>query len=285
MEELKMIEQISFKNDQPTLFLVTTPIGNLKDFTLRGIDTLRSVSVIFAEDTRVSKTLLRAYEIETRLLSYHEHNKESASKQIIEYLKGNQDIALISDAGVPLISDPGYLVINEALKNGFNVVSIGAGSAYLNALVCSGLPVHPHTFYGFLDANSNKRKEQLEHIKTTYMTSIFYVSVHQVSQVLRDLYDVVGDREIVLARELTKQFETIYRGMSSEFIDLDKLKGEFVLLIKGVEHTPNHQTFDELMEYYTSIEGLSKKDAIKQIAKDKHVHKNIVYQYFMKSGD
>ena len=274
-----MQRQKSFINDKATLFLVATPIGNLSDITYRAVETLKTVDYIFAEDTRVSKTLLMHYDIKTPLDSYHEYNKEEKGNKILELLNNGKNVALISDAGMPIISDPGYNVSKKAMEEGFNVVIIPGVSASLSALVVSGINPHPFLFYGFLSNKMQARRKELETIKDKKETLIFYETPHRIEEFLKDCLSILGDRKMALCRELTKKFEEI---IISEVIEiLPEIKGEMVIVIEG-----NTETFDftnltviEHVNLYIK-EGKTTMDAIKLTAKDRNVKKQEIYDIY-----
>ncbi len=277
--------QKSFRNDNPKLYLVSTPIGNLDDMTFRAITTLRSVDVIFAEDTRVSGKLLSHFEIKKTLESYHEHNKISRGDKIIEYLKNGKNVALISDAGMPCISDPGFEIVVKAIENEFDVVPIPGANAALSALIASGISPQQFLFYGFLDRNTNKKKKQLENLIFNPTTIIFYEAPHRIYDTLETIYNVFGNRYVVIAREITKKYEEFIRGKISDVIDqaLD-LKGEIVLIVAPTEENEENiwwRKFSiiEHIEFYME-DGNTNKEAIKQVAKDRGLAKNEVYKIF-----
>lgn len=279
-----MNRQKSFINQQPTLYLVTTPIGNLEDMTFRAVRILQEVDVIFCEDTRVSGTLLKHYDIKKPLKMYHDFNKEIQTTLIMSHLHNQEHVALISDAGMPLISDPGYYAIREVIEAGYNVVSIPGASALLTALTVSGIAPHPFMFYGFLDAKVTKREKQLEALKYYPETLIFYESPHRILKTIQSLYKVFGERELVLARELTKKFEEIIRGTTKSLIDLEDIKGEMVLVVAGYqqEEPTGETTILEDVEQLIAA-GEPAKDAIKQVAKKRNLPKNDVYQAYHQS--
>lgn len=276
-----MNRQKSFSNNLPTLFLVTTPIGNLEDMTFRAINTLKEVDVIYCEDTRVSGKLLKYFDISKPLKTYHDHNKESSSEFILQNLKDNQNVALISDAGYPLISDPGYYVIREVIKEGFNVVSIPGASAVLTGLVVSGLVPHPFLFYGFLDSKESKKIKELKSLEDHTSTLVFYESPHRINKTMKTMYETLGERNVVIARELTKKYEEILRGTTLSMQDISDIKGEMVVILEGKkqeEYKPN-ATIEEELDLLIQ-EGLSSKEAIKKIAKLRNIPKNDVYQIY-----
>jgi len=276
-----MLKQKSFHNDAKTLYLVATPIGNLEDITFRAINTLKSVDIIYCEDKRVSSKLLNHYEISKPLHSYHDFNKEIKSDELITNLKNGSNIALISDAGYPLISDPGYYVIREAIKEGFNVVSIPGANAALSALVVSGIAPHPFMFYGFLDNKESKRKKELENLKNHTETLIFYESPHRINKTIANMFEVLGERPVVVARELTKKFEEIIRGTTKSLLDMDPIKGEIVIVIDGLKESDEESNLSILEEVDLYInEGMSSKESIKKVAKNRKLSKNDVYQEY-----
>ncbi len=227
------------------LFLVATPIGNLGDISSRAVQTLQSVDLIAAEDTRHSKRLLQHFAIDTRLIAYHEHNEEQQTPQLIARLQRGQSVALISDAGTPLVSDPGYRLVQAALRQRIRVVPIPGPCAAIAALSVSGLPSDRFVFEGFPPARQGSRVNYLQTLQSEQRTLIFYVSCHRITDTLRDMRDVLGcRRQAVLARELTKTYETIRKATLDELVawvtdDNDQQKGEMVLLIEGARERGN----------------------------------------------
>ena len=220
-----------------TLFVVSTPIGNLEDITLRALKVLKEVDIIAAEDTRRTKILLTHYDIKIPLTSYFEYNKIYKGKLILEKLKEGKNVALVSDAGTPGISDPGYLLIKQSIDEGIRVVPIAGISALNAALAVSGLPANKFTFLGFLPVKKNKRRVLLEKFKEREETLVIFESPYRIVKLLEDIKETMGDREIALCRELTKMFEEIFRGMVSnaieEFSKRKSIKGEFTLIVGG----------------------------------------------------
>ncbi|MDW7987826.1 MAG: 16S rRNA (cytidine(1402)-2'-O)-methyltransferase [candidate division WOR-3 bacterium] len=221
------------------LYIVATPIGNLKDITLRALEILKNVDFIACEDTRHTGILLSHYEIKNKLLSYHEYNKITQTPKIIELIKKDKkSVALVSDAGTPGISDPGYYLIREAIKENLPVIPIPGPSAIISALVISGLPSDRFTFEGFLSKRRGRKLKKLKALRDETRTMVFYDSPYRVLDTLKDMLDVFGDRKIAFVRELTKKFETVYRGYISEVItELEKNppRGEIVLVVSGKE--------------------------------------------------
>ena len=278
-----MNRQKSYQSNSAKLYLVATPIGNLGDITYRAVETLKMVDVCFAEDTRVSRVLFDHYNIHTRLECYQEHNKETQYKAVLNYLAKGISVALVSDAGMPIISDPGYFVAKEAIKAGYDVVPIPGASASLSALIVSGITPQPFTFYGFLDSKSSKRKKELEILKEHKETIIFYEAPHRIKEMLVDVLNVFGDREIALAREITKKFEEVVRGKVSEIIEItDTLKGEMVVVCSGyVEDNNKYANVDPIAQVDELIvAGVIKNDAIKMVAKRIGITKQELYKAY-----
>lgn len=268
--------RISFLEKKPTLYLVSTPIGNLKDITLRAIETLKEVDLIYAEDTRVTLKLLEHYKISNQVLSYHSFNEEDKANEIFENLEKGLSIALCTDAGTPGISDPGYYLTSK-VKDHFPVVSIPGASALLTGLVSSGLVVQPFTFVGFPERKKGKRISQLESYKKYPHTLVFYERGQRVLDFVNDLHKVYGKRKCVLAKELTKVYETFYEFTLGDNIEELNYKGEFVVMISGYES--KLVTDDEIIKTAINFykEGNSKKDTIKLTSLKLNVNKNKVY--------
>ena len=259
------------------IYLVATPIGNLEDVTLRAIRILKEVDLIAAEDTRNTLKLLNHYEISKPLVSYHRHNEEVKVDILINKLKDGQSIAIVSDAGTPGISDPGEVVVKEAIKNNIDVVPIPGACAAINALICSGLDTKEFAFMGFLPLNKKLRKEKLNEIKKETKTLVIYEAPHKLKNTLQDLKEIVEDRKIVLARELTKIHEEYIRGNIDEIIQKsENLKGEVIILIEGAKKQEeqcslNNLSLEEHYKYYENL-GLEKKEIIKRVSKDRGVN-------------
>jgi 16S rRNA (cytidine1402-2'-O)-methyltransferase len=277
-----------------TLYLVGTPIGNLDDMTFRAVAILKEVSWVAAEDTRQTRKLLNHFGISARLLSYHEHNKDKSGPAILEILQEGESVALVSDAGLPAISDPGADLVEEAVRMHIPVVPIPGPNAALSALIASGLPTDKFTFIGFLPREKKKAAAVLEEWKTHPATIIFYEAPHRITATLRLLLDTWGDRRIVMARELTKRFEEFARGtVSSCLAHLESSPpiGEYCLIVEGagVSDPPESGeswwsglTPEEHVARYESEHGLSRKDAIKRAASDRNIPKRILYNEIMK---
>ena len=271
------------------LYLVATPIGNLEDITLRAIRILKEVDIILAEDTRQTLKLLNHLEISKPLISYHRHNEEIKVDNIIQKLEEGTNIALVSDAGTPVISDPGEVVVKEALKNDIEVIPIPGACALINGLIASGLDAKEFSFYGFLSLNKKLRKEKLEEIRNENKTVILYEAPHKILNTLNDLKEVLGNRKVVIARELTKIHEEYIRGTVTEILEKYKEpRGEHIIVIeKNIikkeelqNELINSMTIDQHYSYYEK-QGLSKNEIIKKIAKDRNVAKNEIYKLFI----
>ena len=269
------------------LYIVATPIGNLEDITLRALRVLKEVDLIAAEDTRQTLKLLNHYEINKPLISYHRHNEETKSEILIEKLRNGENIALVSDAGTPGICDPGEEVIKKAIEDNIEVIPIPGACAMINALIVSGISTKEFEFLGFLPLNKKLRRQKLKEIENSSKTIIIYEAPHKMKTTLGDLKEILKDRKIVLARELTKIHEEFIRKSIDELLsEIDTIKGEMILIIEGNKiDTEECKNFDEisLEDHYKLYEekGLNKKEIIKQIAKDRIVNKNEIYMYFL----
>ena len=267
------------------LYLVATPIGNLDDITYRAVKVLNEVDLIAAEDTRHSLKLLNHLHISKPLISYHRHNEENKKDLLINKLLNGENIALITDAGTPAISDPGEEVVKEAIKNNLEIIPIPGACALINALIASGMDTKEFTFYGFLPVNKKLKKNKLEEIKNNKNTIILYEAPHKINQTLKDIKEELGDVNIVLARELTKIHEEFIRGKISEIINnYPEIKGEIIIIIEGnkIEKNSdlnlllNNLSIEEHYDFYKK-QNMDKKEIIKKIAKDRNVNKNDIY--------
>ena len=270
------------------LYLVATPIGNLEDITLRALRILKEVDLIAAEDTRHTLGLLNHFEIKKPLISYYKEIENKKSDVLISKLKEGQNIAIVSDAGTPGISDPGEEIVKKAIEENIEIIPVPGACAFVNALIASGFNTREFSFIGFLSTNKKERKEKLEEIKNETRTLIFYEAPHKMKSTLENMSEIFGNRRIVLARELTKIHEEFIRSTIDEVLENEEYKGEFVILIEGSTESKkdielknlNELTLDEHYERYEK-EGFSKKEIIKMIAKDRNVNKNEIYQYFI----
>ena len=269
------------------LYLVATPIGNLEDITLRAINVLKNVDLIAAEDTRHTLKLLNHLEISKPMISCHRHNENEKSNKIIEKLKEGKNIAIVSDAGTPGISDPGEEVVKEAIKENIQIIPIPGACAAINAVIVSGIDTKEFYFLGFLPLNKKLRKEKLNEIKNINKTIILYEAPHKILNTINDLENILENRQVVFAREITKIHEEFIRGTIKEIKEkIENPKGEFVIIIEGnknvenIENKLNLLTINEHYNYYEN-KGYSKKEIIKLIAKDRNVNKNEIYQKFI----
>lgn len=268
------------------LYIVSTPIGNLEDITLRALRTLKEVDLIAAEDTRHTRKLLAAYDIHTPLTSYFDQNEAQKSEYLVQQLLDKKSVALVSDAGTPGISDPGYRVVAAAIAAGIDVVPIPGPSAAVTALTISGLPIEQFVFIGFLTNKRSVRIKQLKALIEEMRTAVCYASPHHLVKALQDIRDVLGNRQIVVTRELTKRFEEVLRGSVQMILDelhqRSSIKGEFTLVIAGTsEKTGVTLTPEEIrreLQKRIDKEGMSRKDAVKAVTLEFGLAKNNVYQ-------
>ncbi len=274
------------ENKNGKLYVVATPIGNLEDITLRAIKTLKEADLIAAEDTRHTLKLLNHLEIAKPLISYHRHNEEIKTETLMDKLLEGKNIALVSDAGTPGICDPGEVIIKKCIEENIQVIPIPGACAMINALIASGIDTKEFNFLGFLPLNKKLRKEKLEEIRISKKTIILYEAPHKLIATLKDLVEILENRQVVLARELTKIHEEFIRGNSKEIMNqVENVKGEMVLLIEGNKKMEIKNNFDNisLEEHYRLYEeeGMEKKEIIKRIAKDRGLSKNEIYQKFI----
>ncbi len=272
-----------------TLYLCATPIGNLGDMTPRVVETLKEVDLIAAEDTRNSIKLLNHFDIHTPMTSYHEFNKVEKAQYLIGVLQNGQNIALITDAGTPAISDPGEVLVKMCQENNIRVTSLPGCVACITALTLSGLPTRRFCFEGFIPFEKKERNLILEELKTESRTIILYEAPHRLVRTLNELYDALGNRKITLCRELTKKFETIFPTTLSESLEYyedNEPKGEYVLVVEGLSAEEKkardiasweEMSIEEHMKYYEE-QGISHKEAMKKVAKDRGVGKRDIYQ-------
>ncbi len=267
------------------LYLVATPIGNLEDITLRALKILKEVDYIVAEDTRQTLKLLNHFEITKPMISYHRHSKDEKEKQIIDKLKQGKNIALVSDAGTPVISDPGEELVKSAIKENIQIISIPGACALIAALISSGIDAKEFTFLGFLPLNKKLRKEKLNEIENSTKTIILYEAPHKLQTTLNDLKETIKQRQIVLAREITKIHEEYISGTAEELLSKQQEpKGEYVIIIdKCNVNEKNNFELMSLEDHYKFYEnlGYEKKEIIKQIAKDRKVKKDEIYKKFL----
>lgn len=284
-----MKSQKSSQHEQGScLYLVATPIGNLEDMTMRALRILKEVDIIAAEDTRNTRKLCNYFDIQTPLISYHEHNLEVGGEKLLALLREGKSVALVSDAGLPCISDPGADIAAKAIAEDFAVVPIPGANAALTALIASGITPQPFYFFGFLNRNKKDRREQLEKLSKREETLLFYEAPHRLKETLKDLHLVLGNRQITLARELTKKFEEFLRGSIEEAIEwasTNEIRGEFCVVVEGntsgeIEEEDNYWTdltLEQHVNYIIEETQVSSKEAIKEVAKLRGLSKRDVY--------
>lgn len=273
--------QKSYDNS-PTLYIVPTPIGNLEDITIRAINILKEVDIIFAEDTRVTKQLLNHFNIQNKLISSHLYNENQNEEKEIKYLKEGKNIAIVSDRGTPVISDPGYILVKKAIENGYNVVCLPGPTALIPALVMSGLSSGPFTFYGFLNSKESKRKKELELLKSTSYPIIFYEAPHRLIKTLNNIHEILGNRKIAIVREISKKYEEVIRGTVENILKaVENIKGEIVLIVEGNSKEPTFENISikDHVDLYIE-DGLTPNEAIKKVAKERNIPKSIVYNEY-----
>lgn len=262
------------------LYVVSTPIGHLEDISYRAVNILKKVDLILCEDTRVTKKLLDHYDIDTHYESFHQFNEHEKTDVVVERLKDGQSIALVSDAGTPLISDPGFPLINKCIEHDLRVIPIGGASALLNGLVASGMMTHPFYFHGFLPKKKSLKQAVLEKIYHYDMTLIFYESPRRVFETIQAMLKAFGDRKVTLARELTKKFETLtYTTLNNIKENHIQQKGEYVIIVEGLKKEVKPLDEDAIKMYEKILdEGYSEKEAMKKVASAFQVSKRDVYQ-------
>ncbi len=276
------MSQKSYDNT-PTLYLIPTPIGNMEDITIRAINTLKLVDVIFCEDTRVTGQLLSYYNINKKLISSHNFNESKNISKLLEYLNNGLNIGLVSDRGTPIISDPGFELARSAIDSGYNVVSLPGATALIPALTSSGINPKPFYYYGFLSNKDSARKKELESLKNISATLVIYEAPHRIKKTLNDLGNILGNnRKISISREISKKYEEIYRGTIWEIIEQEnEYKGELVIVVEGnhEKHEYNNISIVEHVDLYLN-DGYSVMDAIKTVAKERGVKKSDVYNSY-----
>lgn len=288
-----MKSQKSTIHDQTgCLYLVGTPIGNLEDMSVRALRILKEADIIAAEDTRNTKKLCNYFEIDTPLISYHEHNIAVGGEKLLTLLQEGKTIALVSDAGLPCISDPGADIVEKAIAQNFTVVPVPGPNAAISALIASGLSPQPFFFYGFLNRGKKERRQQLEQLKKRQETILLYEAPHRLKDTLKDMEAILGERRIVLARELTKKFEEFLRGTLSEAVvwsQTEEIRGEFCIVLEGnscVEEEDHEEAYWQNMSIVEHVEfiinqsNVSSKEAIKEVAKLRQVAKRDVYNEY-----
>ena len=271
----------SFEENGGILYLVATPIGNLEDVTFRAIRILKEVDIIYCEDTRTSQPFLMHYDIKTKKESYHKFNENDKKDEIVKLIKGGMKAALITDAGLPIVSDPGYSLVKALRDEGLRVSVIPGPSAGISALISSGLNPSPYLFYGFLKSKESERDRELEELKYEKATLIFYEAPHRINETLNSIYKIFGNRKASVLRELTKLHEEYVAGNLSDIKDLDNLKGEMVIVVEG------YVSKEEILNPIEKIDDLIKNgyrlsDAVKEVARIFSLKKNDLYDLYLK---
>ncbi|HKA20028.1 MAG TPA: 16S rRNA (cytidine(1402)-2'-O)-methyltransferase [Blastocatellia bacterium] len=274
------------------LYIVATPIGNLEDITLRALRVLREVDLIACEDTRRTRKLLSHYQISKPMLSYHEHNERDRTVELINKLEGGLNIALVSDAGTPLVSDPGFHIVREAIDKQIPVIPVPGPSAAITAISASGLPSGEFTFIGFLPSRGSARRARLKELSSLETTLVLYEAPHRIQETIKDALEILGDRECVLAREITKLHEEFLRCRLSEMKVRESVRGEVVLLISPPLQTqdrqPAHDTLPSIskdVEKLMQADGLDQKTALKRIARERGIKKSDAYRLMIAERD
>ena len=268
----------------PILYLIPTPIGNFEDITYRAINILKEVEIVFAEDTRVTGKLFQHFDIHKKLYSNYEYNEDKNIEKCLKYLEKGYNVGVVSDRGTPVISDPGYGLVKAAIEHGYNVVALPGPTALIPALITSGIEPKPFTFYGFLNSKASKRKQELEKLKNINHTIIFYESPHRVKKTLEEMLEVFGERKICISREISKRYEEIYRGnITNVMQELDNVKGELVIVVEGNKKEVEYSD-DTIIDCVNKLvnNGLSIKEAMKIVAKERGVSKSYIYSQYHK---
>ena len=275
------MRQKSYDNSS-SLYLIPTPVGNMEDITLRSINTLKMVDLLLCEDTRITGELLSKLEIKKKLIHSDDHTEDGLKEMVVEKLKEGLNIGLVTDRGTPIISDPGYRIVEYVSRCGFNVISLPGPTAFVPALTASGINPQPFLFYGFLNSKESKREKELESLKKLPYTIILYEAPHRIKDMLESLLKVFGDRKIALNREISKKYEEIIRGTISEVLEVvDELKGEMVVVVEGNTEDEDYSTMT-IMEHINLYleDGLSEKEAIKKVAVERGVPKSVIYKEY-----
>lgn len=270
----------------PSVYLVPTPIGNLEDMTFRAIKILKMVDVIFSEDTRVTLQLLNYFDIKNKLIHLDDHNEDIVKDRVISYLKEGKNVAIVTDRGTPIISDPGYKTVKFLRDNGYNVIALPGACALVPAIVASSISSEHFTFYGFLSSKEKKMYDELESLKENEYTLIFYEAPHRILKTLKAMLEVFGDRYISISREISKLHESVFVGTISQALNsFNEVKGEFVIVVSAGEEIIDSEMsiIDNVNMYIKS--GLSSMDAIKRVAKERKIPKNVVYSEYHIGGD
>lgn len=276
------------ENQKAKLYLIPTPIGNFDDISIRVINVLKEVDIIFCEDTRTTSILLSKLNIKKKLIASHKYNESKNINKILKYLNENLVVGIVSDRGTPVISDPGYILTKNVIENGYEVVAIPGPTAFVPALIASGINPHHFLFYGFLDSKRSQRKKELENLKLERHTIIFYEAPHRLNETINDMKMILGNnRKVSISREISKKYERTYHGKLFDILDkIDETRGEFVIVVAGnnsVDTSINIPIIEHIKIYEN--QNISTMDAIKQVAKDRHMKKNEVYKEYLKEKE
>ena len=266
----------------PTVYIVPTPIGNLEDMTSRAINILKMVDVIFSEDTRVTQQLLNHFEIKNKLIHLDDHNEDIVKKKVLSYLVSLKNVAIVTDRGMPIISDPGYKTVKFLKEKGYNVVALPGACAFVPALVASSISSEHFTFYGFLSSKEKKMEEELQELALSDYTLVFYEAPHRIVRTLTAMLNIFGDRYISISREISKLYESVFVGLISEALSSlgDDVRGEFVIVVSANTEVISSEMsiIDNVNMYIKS--GLSSMEAIKRVSKERKIPKNDVYMEY-----
>ncbi len=276
------------ENQKAKLYLIPTPIGNFDDISIRVINVLKEVDIIFCEDTRTTSILLSKLNIKKKLIASHKYNESKNINKILKYLSENLVVGIVSDRGTPVISDPGYILTKNVIENGYEVVAIPGPTAFVPALIASGINPHHFLFYGFLDSKRSQRKKELENLKLERHTIIFYEAPHRLNETINDMKMILGNnRKVSISREISKKYERTYHGKLFDILDkIDETRGEFVIVVAGnnsVDTSIDIPIIEHIKIYEN--QNISTMDAIKQVAKDRHMKKNEVYKEYLKEKE
>lgn len=276
------------ENKKAKLYLIPTPIGNFDDISIRVINVLKEVDILFCEDTRTTSILLSKLNIKKKLIASHKYNESKNINKILKYLSENLVVGIVSDRGTPVISDPGYILTKNVIENGYEVVAIPGPTAFVPALIASGINPHHFLFYGFLDSKRSQRKKELENLKLERHTIIFYEAPHRLNETINDMKMILGNnRKVSISREISKKYERTYHGKLFDILDrIDETRGEFVIVVAGnnsVDTSINIPIIEHIKIYEN--QNISTMDAIKQVAKDRHMKKNEVYKEYLKEKE
>lgn len=275
------MRQNSYDNS-PSLYLIPTPVGNMEDITLRAIHTLEMVDFLLCEDTRVTSELLHKLNIKKKLIHSDDHNEDSLKEMVLSKLQEGNNIGLVTDRGTPIISDPGYKIVEYVTSHGFNVISLPGPTAFVPALTMSGINPAPFLFYGFLNSKDSKRKKELETLKKLPYTIILYEAPHRIQDMLTSLFEVFGNRKIALCREISKKYEEAIRGTITDVLEIvDSIKGEMVVVVEGNLEQEDYSSMTILEHIRLYLEdGMSEKEAIKKVAVERDIPKSVVYKEY-----